>query len=76
MTIQKVVTIAYALALGKCPFTRGEFTAFVEETGRKLGVGEHWSGKSFQVAPGTDLEEWLYGRDRSSSFALTARQPT
>jgi formylglycine-generating enzyme required for sulfatase activity len=31
---QQVVTITYALAVGKYPVTRGEFAAFVEDTGR------------------------------------------
>ena len=33
---QKVVTIAYALAVGKYPVTPTEFAAFVGDTGRKL----------------------------------------
>lgn len=49
---QKIVTIAYALAVGKYPVTRGEFAAFVADTGRKLGPCEHWDGKSFHVEPG------------------------
>lgn len=46
---QRVITIGYVLAVGKYPVTRGEFAAFAEDTGRKLGPCEHWNGKSFQV---------------------------
>jgi formylglycine-generating enzyme required for sulfatase activity len=46
---QNVVTIAYALAVGKYPVTRGEFAAFVADTGRKLGPCEHWDGKTFRI---------------------------
>ena len=46
---QIVVTIAYALAVGKYPVTRGEFAVFVAETGQKLGPCEHWDGKTFRV---------------------------
>ena len=49
---QQLVTIAYALAVGKYPVTRGEFAAFVEDTGRVLGACEHWDGKSFRVEEG------------------------
>ena len=49
---QRVVTIAYALAVGKYPVTRREFAAFVEDSRRKLGPCEHWDGKSFQIEEG------------------------
>jgi formylglycine-generating enzyme required for sulfatase activity len=44
--------VAYALAVGKYPVTRGEFAAFVADTGRKLGPCEHWDGKSFRAEEG------------------------
>jgi Sulfatase-modifying factor enzyme 1 len=50
----KVVTIGYAIVVGKYPVTRGEFAAFVEDTGRKLGPCEHWDGNSFRVEEGID----------------------
>lgn len=46
---QKLVVIAYTLAVGKYPVTRGQFAAFVAETGRKLGPCEHWDGKAFET---------------------------
>jgi formylglycine-generating enzyme required for sulfatase activity len=49
---QKLVTIAYALAVGKYPVTRAEFAVFVVDTDRKLGPCEHWDGKTFAVEKG------------------------
>ena len=49
---QKVITIAYALAVGKYPVTRADFAAFAEDTRRKLGPCEHWDGKSFGIEKG------------------------
>lgn len=56
---QKVVTIAYALSVGKYPVTRAEFAAFVEDTGWKIGPCEHWEGKSFVVEKGIDWSNTL-----------------
>jgi hypothetical protein len=53
---QQKVTIAYALAVGKYPVTRGEFAAFVKDTGRILGPCEHWTtshSESKKVSSGT-----------------------
>jgi formylglycine-generating enzyme required for sulfatase activity len=61
---QKVVTIGYPIAVGKYPVTRGEFAAFVEDTGRKLGPCEHWDGKSFRVEEGIDWRNAFYQTDR------------
>jgi formylglycine-generating enzyme required for sulfatase activity len=63
---QRVVAIAYTLAVGKYPVTRGEFAAFVEDTGRKLGPCEHWDGRAFR------LEEGIYW---SNTFRQTGRHP-
>jgi formylglycine-generating enzyme required for sulfatase activity len=63
---QKIVTIAYALAVGKYLVTRAEFAAFVEDTGRKLGPCEHWDGKSFRI------EKDIYWRN---AFKQTDRHP-
>jgi len=49
---QRIVTITYTLAVGKYPVTRGQFAAFVKDTGRKLGSCEHWDGNSFRVEDG------------------------
>jgi formylglycine-generating enzyme required for sulfatase activity len=49
---QRVVTIVYTLAVGKYPVTRGEFGAFVQDTGRKLGPCDHWDGNSFRSEEG------------------------
>jgi formylglycine-generating enzyme required for sulfatase activity len=49
---QKVITIAYALAVGKYAVTRADFAAFAEDTGQKLGPCEHWDGKSFGIEKG------------------------
>lgn len=65
-TPQQVVTIARALAIGKYPVTRGEFAAFVKDTGRDLGPCEHWDGKSFRI------EEGVYG---NNVFHQTNRHP-
>jgi formylglycine-generating enzyme required for sulfatase activity len=46
---QQQVTIAYALAVGEYPVTRGEFAAFVKDTGRRLGSCEHWDGNFFRI---------------------------
>jgi formylglycine-generating enzyme required for sulfatase activity len=50
---QRIVTIAHTLAVGKYPVTRGEFAAFVKDTGRTLGPCEHWDGNSFRIEEGT-----------------------
>lgn len=63
---QRIVTIRYRLAVGKYPVTRGEFAAFVKDTGRKLGSCEHWGGNSFRIEEGVD---W------SSAFPQTDRHP-
>jgi formylglycine-generating enzyme required for sulfatase activity len=63
---QRGVTIAYALAVGKYPVTRGEFAAFVKDTRRKLGSCEHWDGNSFRV------EEGVYW---SGTFRQTDQHP-
>jgi formylglycine-generating enzyme required for sulfatase activity len=49
---QQVVTIAYALAVGKYPITRGEFAVFVKDTGHTPGACAHWDGKSFRAEEG------------------------
>jgi formylglycine-generating enzyme required for sulfatase activity len=59
-----VVTIAYALAVGKYPVTRAEFAAFVENTGRKLGPCRHWDGKLFGVEKGIDWSNVLDQTDQ------------
>ena len=51
---QRVVTVLYTLAVGKYPVTRGEFAAFVKDTGRKLGSCEHWDGNAFRVVERVD----------------------
>lgn len=61
---QKVVTIAYAFAVGKYLVTRAEFAAFVKDTGRKLGPCEHWDGKSFRVEEGVYWSNVLHQTDR------------
>jgi formylglycine-generating enzyme required for sulfatase activity len=50
---QRMVTIASTLAVGKYPVTRGEFAAFVKDTGRTLGPCERWDGNSFRIEEGT-----------------------
>jgi len=64
---RNVVTIAYALAVGKYPVTRGEFAAFVADTGRKLGPCEHWDGKVFRVEQGVD---WSNAFDQTDSHPV------
>lgn len=61
---QQVVTIAYALAVGKYPVTRGEFRAFIEDTGRMSGACEHWDGKSFRLEGGTYWNNTFHQNDR------------
>jgi formylglycine-generating enzyme required for sulfatase activity len=61
---QKVVTIAYALAVGKYPVTRTEFAAFVEDTGWKLGPCEQWDGKSFRIERGIYWSNALHQTNR------------
>ncbi|HYM05165.1 MAG TPA: formylglycine-generating enzyme family protein [Terriglobales bacterium] len=61
---QQVVTIAYALAVGKYPVTRGEFAAFVKDTGRVPGACEHWDGKSFRVEAGVYWNNTLHQTGR------------
>ena len=63
---QRVVTIPRSLAVGKYLVTRGEFAAFVKDTGRKLAACEHWDGKAFQTEDGID---W------SNTFHQTGRHP-
>jgi formylglycine-generating enzyme required for sulfatase activity len=63
---QKIVTIGYAFAMGKYPVTRGQFAAFVADTGRKLGPCEHWDGKTFRA------EEGIYW---SNAFRQTGQHP-
>ena len=57
--------LAYALAVGKYPVTRAEFAAFVEDTGRKLGRGEHWKGKSFAIERNIDWSNTFQQPDRN-----------
>ena len=61
---QKVINIAYVLAVGKYPVTRGEFAAFARETGRPIGPCEHWDGKSFHAAEGVYWSKTLEQTDR------------
>jgi formylglycine-generating enzyme required for sulfatase activity len=61
---QHIVTIGYALAVGKYPVTRGEFAAFVNDTGRTLGACEHWDGKSFRVEEGIQWNNRFHQTDR------------
>ncbi len=61
---QKVVTIAYALAVGKYPVTRAEFAAFVGDTGRKLEPCEHWDGRSFRIEKGIYWSNALHQTSR------------
>ena len=61
---QQQATIAYALAVGKYPVTRGEFAAFVKETGRMLGACEHWNGRSFAVEAGIHWNNTFHQTDR------------
>lgn len=61
---QKLVTIQYALAVGKYPVTRGEFSAFVHDSGRKVGPCEHWDGKSFRVQEGVNWGNAFHQTDR------------
>jgi formylglycine-generating enzyme required for sulfatase activity len=63
---QRVVTIPHTLAIAKYPVTRGEFAAFVKDTGWKLGPCEHWDGKSFRIEEGLD---W------SNAFRQTDQHP-
>ncbi len=49
---QHPVTINYPLAVGKYEVTRGEFRAFVEDTGRSVGECQYWDGKAFQIDKG------------------------
>jgi hypothetical protein len=54
------------IAVGKYPVTRGEFAAFVKDTGRKLGSCDHWDGNSFRI------EEGVYWSD---AFRQTDQHP-
>jgi formylglycine-generating enzyme required for sulfatase activity len=63
-TPQQVVTIGYALAVGKYPVTRGEFAAFVKDTGQTLGACSHWDGKSFRVEEGIHWNHTFHQTDR------------
>jgi formylglycine-generating enzyme required for sulfatase activity len=64
---QQVVTIGYALAVGKYPVTRGEFAAFVKDTRQTLGACEHWDGKSFRVEKAMNWSNTFHQTDRSAA---------
>jgi formylglycine-generating enzyme required for sulfatase activity len=61
---QQKVTIAYALGVGKYPVTRGEFAAFVKDTGRILGPCAHWDGTSFRIEEGIFWDNVPHQTDR------------
>lgn len=61
---QQQVTIAYALAVGKYPVTRGEFAVFVKDTGRTFGPCEHWDGNSFRTEAGVYWNNVFHQTDR------------
>jgi formylglycine-generating enzyme required for sulfatase activity len=61
---QQLVTIGYALAVGKYPVTRAEFAAFVKDAGQKLGECEHWDGKSFRREQGIYWNNTFHQTDR------------
>jgi formylglycine-generating enzyme required for sulfatase activity len=61
---QRAVTINYNLAVGKYPVTRGEFAAFVANTGRRPGPCEHWDGKSFRVEEAMDWSNAFHQTDK------------
>jgi len=63
-TPQQVVTIRYALAVGKYPVTRREFAAYVRDTGVSLGACEHWDGKSFRLEEGIRWNDTFHQTDR------------
>lgn len=58
------VTIAYALAIGKYPVTRGEFEIFVKDTRRMTGPCGHWDGKSFRTEAGLYWNNVFHQNDR------------
>ena len=61
---QREITIAHVLAVGKYPVTRREFSVFVKETGRTLGLCEHWDGKAFKVEEGVSWNNTFHRTDR------------
>ncbi len=61
---QRIVTISYTLAVARYPVTRGEFAAFVKDTGWKVGPCEHWDGNSFRVEEGVGWSRAFHQTDR------------